>query len=48
MIGFIVGLFVGGFFGFSLAAVIVVCHDADDRERKLYDNDGYQKGDEYR
>ena len=48
MIGFIVGLLVGGFFGFTIAAIMVVCSDADERDRKLYDEDSYQKGDEYR
>lgn len=48
MIGFIVGLLVGGFFGFTVAAIMVVCHDSEERERKLYDEDSYQKGDEMR
>ena len=48
MIGFVIGLFIGGFFGFSLAAVIVVCHDADERERELFDRKSVEKGDEMR
>lgn len=48
MIGFIVGLFVGGFFGFSIAAVMVVCHDADERDRELFDRKSVEKGDEMR
>lgn len=48
MIGFIVGLLVGGFFGFTIAAIMVVCHDADERERKMYDRKAVQKGDELR
>ena len=48
MIGFIVGLIVGGFFGFTIAAIMVVCHDADERERKYYDRKSVEKGDEMR
>lgn len=48
MIGFIVGLFVGAFLGISLMAIIVVCHDADERERDLYDRKSVEKGDEMR
>jgi len=48
MIGFIVGLLVGGFFGFTVAAIMVVCHDADERERELYDRKSVEKGDEMR
>ena len=48
MIGFIVGLLVGGFFGFTIAAIMVVCSDADERERKMYDRKSVEKGDEMR
>ena len=48
MIGFIVGLLVGGFFGFTIAAIIVVCHDSEERERELYDRKSVEKGDEMR
>jgi len=48
MIGFIVGLLVGGFFGFTITAIMVVCHDADERERELYDRKSVEKGDEMR
>ena len=48
MIGFIVGLLVGGFFGFTIAAIMMVCSDADQRERKMYDRNAVEKGDEYR
>ena len=48
MIGFVIGLFVGGFFGFSIAAVMVVCSDADERDRELFDRKSVEKGDEYR
>ena len=48
MIGFIVGLLVGGFFGFTIAAIMVVCSDADQRERELYDRKSVEKGDEMR
>lgn len=48
MIGFIVRLFVGGFFGFTIAAIMVVCSDADKRERELYDRKSVEKGDEMR
>ena len=48
MIGFIVGLLVGGFFGFTVAAIMVVCSDADERERELYDRKAIEKWDELR
>jgi len=48
MIGFIVGLLVGGFFGFTIAAIMVVCSDADERERELYDRKSVEKGDDMR
>lgn len=48
MIGFIIGFFIGGFFGFTIAAIMVVCHDADERERDLYDRKDVEKGDELR
>jgi len=48
MIGFIVGLFVGAFLGISLLAIVVVCHDADERERELFDRKSVEKGDEMR
>jgi len=48
MLGFVVGLFVGAFLGISLLAIIVVCHDADERERELYDRNSVEKGDEMR
>lgn len=48
MLGFIIGFLIGGFFGFSFAAIIVVCHDADERERELYDRRNVEKGDEMR
>ena len=48
MIGFVIGLFIGGFFGFTIAAIMVVCSDADERERELYDRKAVEKGDEYR
>lgn len=48
MIGFIVGLFVGAFIGIGFMSIIIVCHDADEREKKLYDNRAVDKGDELR
>ena len=48
MIGFVVGLFIGAFLGISLLAIIVVCHDADEMERELYDRKSVEKGDEMR
>jgi len=48
MIGFIVGLLVGGFFGFTVAAIMVVCSDADERDRELFDRKSVEKGDEMR
>jgi len=48
MIGFIVGLLVGGFFGFTVAAIMVVCSDADERDRELFDRKSVEKGDELR
>lgn len=48
MIGFVVGLFIGAFLGISLLAIIVVCHDADERERELFDRKSVEKGDEMR
>ena len=48
MIGFIIGFILGGFFGFTIAAIMVVCHDADERERKMYDRKSVEKGDEMR
>ena len=48
MLGFIIGLFLGGFFGFTIAAIIVVCHDADEREQKMFDRKSVEKGDEMR
>ena len=48
MIGFIVGLLVGGFFGFTIAAIMVVCSDADERDRELFDRKSVEKGDEMR
>lgn len=48
MIGFIIGFLIGGFFGFTIMAIIVVSHDADERERELYDRKSVEKGDEMR
>ena len=48
MIEFVIGLFLGGFFGFTIAAIMVVCSDADERERRYYDRKSVEKGDEYR
>lgn len=48
MIGFIIGFILGGFFGFTIAAIMVVCSDADEREKKFYDRKAVQKGDELR
>lgn len=48
MIGFIVGLLVGGFFGFTIAAIMVVCSDADERDKELFDRKSVEKGDEMR
>ena len=48
MIGFVVGLFIGAFLGISLLAIVVVCHDADEREKKFYDRKSVEKGDEMR
>ena len=31
-----------------MAAVIVVCHDADERDRELFDRKSVEKGDEMR
>ena len=48
MIGFVIGLFLGGFFGFTIAAIMVVCSDADKREREVFDRKSVDKGDEMR
>lgn len=48
MLGFVVGLFAGAFIGISLLAIVVVCHDAEERERELYDRKSVEKGDEMR
>lgn len=48
MIGFIGGLFVGAFIGIGFMSIIIVCHDADKREKKFYDNRAVDKGDELR
>ena len=48
MIGFIVGLFVGAFIGIGFMSIIIVCHDADEREKKFYDRKAVEKGDEMR
>ena len=49
MMGFIVGLFIGVLFlGFAIAAIIVVCHDADERKKRTHEGEGYMKGDEMR
>lgn len=48
MLGFIIGFLIGGFFGFTTAAIIVVCHDADEREMEMYDRKSVKKGDEMR
>lgn len=49
MLGFIVGFIIGGFFGFTMAAIIVVSHDSEEREKRIFDGkDGYTKGDEMR
>ena len=48
MIGFIAGSFFGAFICFVLMAAVRVSHDADEREKKFYDNRAVDKGDELR